>query len=281
MGLVESRPVVQAMFLSRFLIGAVLTGRAGDHLAAVALGAAGWLAGSVAVYAFNGLMDVTEDRENRSARPIATGRLSLVSAAIFTCSAAVLALGLSIAAGIGIDIASFLGLGYVYSGPPRPAKRSGVTASAVVGLLGIVTFCAGAHSAQGDSRAAVVFGLVISCWMGLVGALAKDIGDVPGDALAGRRTFAVRCGIAPVARCTAVTAVLIAVAGITASALTAPVLFPSCWCWPGGSVRVAGSCRALPAQPARVIARNPYRSFMVTQYAVTATLIVTLLAEMR
>lgn len=274
-GLLESRPVVQVMFLSRFLAGAVLTGRAGAHLVSVAGGAVGWFAAAVAVYVFNGIMDVAEDRGNGSRRPIASGRLPRASAAIFTGCAAALALGIGTTAGIAVDALLFLGLGYLYSGPPRPAKGAGVATCAVIAALGLATFWAGARAAHGHSAAAVVFGLVMSGWMGLVGALAKDITDVPGDALAGRHTFAVRYGIVPVARCTAALAVAVAVAGVTATALTAPVLLPSMLVLTLGACRVAGDCRSLSGE----MPRNPYHSFMAAQYATIAALGLTLLAR--
>jgi 4-hydroxybenzoate polyprenyltransferase len=275
MGLLESRPLVQVMFLSRFLAGAALTGRAGAHLASVAAGAVAWFAAAVAVYVFNGIMDVAEDRGNGSRRPIASGRLPRASAAIFTSCAAALALGIGTTAGIAVGALLFLGLGYLYSGPPRPAKRSGVATCAVIAALGLVTFWAGARAAQGHSVAAAVFGLVMSGWMGLVGALAKDITDMPGDALAGRHTFAVRYGIIPVARGAAAFAFAVAVAGVTAATLTAPVLLPSMLVLTVGAGRIAGDCRSLAGETPR----NPYRSFMAAQYAAIAVLGITLLAR--
>lgn len=279
MGLLESRPLVQVMFVSRFLAGAVLTGGVGEHGASVVTGTVAWFSASVSVYVFNGVMDVAEDRANRSRRPIASGRLPRANTLVFMGCATVLALGLGTAVGIVIDVALFLGLGYLYSGPPLPAKRSGPAASAVITGLGLTTFWAGAHTAQGSSPDAVVFGLVMSGWMGLVGALAKDIGDVPGDALAGRRTFAVRYGIVPVARSTAVLAVVVGAAGIAASALTAPILLPSMLVLAICSLRLAGRCRSLAVHSALTTTRDPYRTFMAAQYAVTGTLGITLLAH--
>jgi 4-hydroxybenzoate polyprenyltransferase/chlorophyll synthase/homogentisate solanesyltransferase/geranylgeranylglycerol-phosphate geranylgeranyltransferase len=274
MGLLESRPLVQVMFLSRFLAGAALTGRAGEHLGPVAAGAVAWLAAAVAVYVFNGVMDVAEDRGNGSRRPIASGRLPRAGAAIFTACTAGLTLGIGATAGILAEVLLFLGLGYLYSGPPRPAKRSGTAACAVIAALGLVTVWAGMRAAQGYSTSAVVFGLVVSGWMGLVGALAKDVTDVPGDTLAGRDTFAVRHGIVRVARYTAALAITVALAGVAAAALTAPVLLPAMLVLAAGAGRVAADCRTVAGSAPR----DPYRSFMATQYATIATLAVTLLA---
>ena len=141
----------------------------------------------------------------------------------------------------------------------------------------MITFYAGTRAAQASSPAAVVFGLVVSGWMALVGALAKDISDVPGDALGGRRTFPVRYGIISVARCTAVLAVVVGAAGVATSFLTAPILLPSMLVLAIGAYWVAGKCHSLVGPPADADPRAPYHSFMVTQYAVTAVLWITLL----
>jgi 4-hydroxybenzoate polyprenyltransferase len=278
MGLLESRPAVQVIFLNRFLAGAVLTGSADKHLRSIAAGAAAWVAAAVAVYVFNGMMDVVEDRGNGSPRPIASGRLRLRGAGTFTGCAAILAAVLGIGAGVGIEVGLFLCLCYLYSGPPRPAKGSGAAALTVIASLGLVTFYAGTRAAHASSPAAVVFGLVMSGWMTLVGALAKDISDVPGDALGGRRTFPVRYGIISVARCTIVLAAVVGAAGIAASFLTAPILLPSMLVLAVGAYRVVAKCRSLAIAPAAAEQlRAPYQGFMVTQYAVTAVIWITLL----
>lgn len=275
MGLRESRPLVQVIFLSRFLFGAILAGGADSHLISVAVGAVAWFAATVTVYVFNGIMDVVEDRANASRRPIASGRLPRTEAAIFTGCAAVLALALGTTAGIGIDVALFLGLGYFYSGPPQPAKRVGVATCAVIATLGLTTFWAGARAAHGHSATAIVFGLVMSGWMGLVGALAKDVTDVRGDELAGRRTFAVRYGIGPVARCAAVLAVAVAAAGVTAAALTASILLPCMLVLTVGAGKVAADYRSLAGDKPR----DPYSAFMATQYATVIALGITLVVH--
>ncbi|MER5704057.1 UbiA family prenyltransferase [Micromonospora sp. NPDC002296] len=275
MGLLESRPLVQVMFLSRFLAGAALTGQARAHLAAVAVGAVAWSSAAVAVYIFNGVMDVAEDRGNGSHRPIASGRLPRSSAAALAGGTAALALGAGAVAGIEVEVLIFLGLGFVYSGPPFPAKRQGMAASVVVAGLGLLTFLGGMGAAQGFSAAAVVFGLVMSGWMGLVGALAKDLTDVPGDAVAGRRTFAVRHGVGPVARYTAVLAVGVAATGLTAAALAAPILLPSMLVLTAAAFRLAVDCRSLTGNALA----QPYRSFMAGQYGAVAALGLSLVAR--
>jgi hypothetical protein len=49
LGLIESRPIVQVMFVSRFLAAALLGGGTIHHAGAIAAGAIAWFAAAVAV----------------------------------------------------------------------------------------------------------------------------------------------------------------------------------------------------------------------------------------
>src|SRR2546423_11576812 len=81
LGLAEARPVVQVIFMLRFTAGAVL---ADPERTTVRpqfwAGAAAWYCATVAIYLYNGVTDVVEDRANHSRRPIAGGRLSVAAA---------------------------------------------------------------------------------------------------------------------------------------------------------------------------------------------------------
>jgi 4-hydroxybenzoate polyprenyltransferase len=273
LGFEESRPVVQVVFMGRFIAAVLLAGHAARDPRVVTIGAMAWLAATVAVYAFNGMMDVAEDKGNDSRRPIASGRLTMRGAALFTAVVALTALAAGAVADIIVQIVVFLALGYAYSAPPRPAKRRGPTASMVIAALGLVTFWAGAQTGGGLTTAGVVFALVMSGWMGLVGAVVKDLGDVAGDALAGRRTFAVRHGAVQVACWGAGLAVAVGLSGVAAALAGAPSLLPSMLVLTAGAV-VLSACCARVGRRLDGWSRSPYRAFMVAQYSAILTLIV-------
>src|SRR5215475_446912 len=196
---VEARPVVQVMFLLRFGAGVALAG-GGEPLRVLA-GFVCWACATFFTYLINGVADVVEDRVNGSRRPIARGDLAPEVAAAVAWYAAVLAVLLGLALGLttGLLVVTFLACGYVYSGKPFSCKRFTGTAVAVVLLAGGLTYAAGYEVGAGSnggivSGALVLFGTAMSLWMGLVGALAKDMSDAAGDRAAGRLTVACRWG---------------------------------------------------------------------------------------
>lgn len=270
--------MVQVMCIARFLSAVALSWDAGHHTFGITLGLISCLAASVAAYVFNGIADMSEDSENGSTRPIASGRLPVLQAVRFTSVVAVLAMAAGIAAGIGVEVAAYLALGYLYSGPPRPAKRSGVMASIVIAGLGGTVFWAGA-AASGNAYVAdvVLFGTVMSAWMGMVGALLKDLNDVPGDAQAGRRTFAVLFGNAIVAYWAAASGAALAVGGVVAAGLLAPILLPSMAVFAAGATVVSSKSIHLARRGQGADLRAPYRAFMVVQYVSIAALWVTII----
>src|SRR2546421_12727510 len=87
-------------------------------------------------------------------------------------------------------------------------------------------FAAGGAAGGGTATAAtlLVFAVAMSCWMGLVGALAKDFTDVYGDAMVGRRTSAVVRGVRRTAVRLSVNAVGVGVGFLVAARFFAPVL---------------------------------------------------------
>jgi len=112
-----------------------------------------------------------------------------------------------------------------------------------------------------------VFAIAMSAWMGLVGAVAKDFADVPGDLHTGRRTCAVVKGVQFAARRLSVNALLVAAGFVVAAALVDHVLL-----WPATAVLFGAGAIALACRPGSAEARprRPYRTFMVTQYAAHA-----------
>ncbi|SEM67217.1 4-hydroxybenzoate polyprenyltransferase/chlorophyll synthase/homogentisate solanesyltransferase/geranylgeranylglycerol-phosphate geranylgeranyltransferase [Streptacidiphilus jiangxiensis] len=279
----EARPVVQIVFLMRFVTGLLfqvvaLQRRPGIPIDPVhlLLGPIAWTLAVLAVYLVNGVMDVAEDRANGSSRPIASGALPLRAAATVVVLLAVLALAFG-AAVPGLDwcVAGMLLLGHLYSGPPLPAKRTTLTAAATVVGMGLLTYLGGALSAGGSvTTGLLVFGGAMSAWMGCVGAVSKDLGDIPGDAVGGRRTLAVVHGERAARRTTAVGALAVGAAALGASALWAPLCLAGTVPLAAGAVWVALRCRRPD------VGRAPYRAFMITQYAAHASMIAALLARL-
>ncbi|MYR39288.1 hypothetical protein GTX14_28195 [Streptomyces sp. SID4944] len=125
----EARPLVQVMFVLRFVTGALLTASAAHHrvdLLHLLLGAVAWWAATVSVYIFNGVSDLREDRANRSERPLASGQLGESAARRAVALTALAGLVFGCAAGweVAESAAVFLVLGYVYSAPPSPPSAA-------------------------------------------------------------------------------------------------------------------------------------------------------------
>jgi 4-hydroxybenzoate polyprenyltransferase len=283
--LIEARPVVAVMFALRYLAAAALAG-AGQRTTVVHVlaGAVLWELAVLSTYIVNGTTDVAEDRINRSNRPIASGRLALVSArrAAVVSAVGAVAGGLALGPVFCCLVLAFLGVGYLYSAPPLCAKRNAVTCALTGVLLALLTYVA-AYAAAGDgsvSRTGMIFCVVTALWTGIVGSVTKDIPDAVGDKAAGRRTTAVMLGEAGARILACGVAVTIGAAFTGAAALAAPVLLPAAAAMLGGAVLVSiVTCparRAAPATAGTGRGRQPYRAFMVTQYLTHLCLIVTL-----
>lgn len=278
--LLEARPPVIAIFVLRYLAGVLLASVAHRvSVDRVVLGAFGWACVTVAIYLYNGITDRREDVVNGSNRPIADGTLPVRFAACFALTAAVA--GLLCAAALGAAEACaalvLLALGQIYSGPPFRLKRRFYAASLVGGSGGLITYAAGALGAGGEiGIRLVVFGGAMSLWMGLVGGIAKDLPDEPGDRAAGRRTWPVVFGARKARALMRAAAALVGAGFATAAALWSAGLL---WCalvvaLGAGGVIVAAQgsqCADLRERSGR-----PYRAFMWTQHLSHLVLVGTL-----
>jgi 4-hydroxybenzoate polyprenyltransferase len=269
----EARPCVLCIFLLRFAAGALLTDRATDPIDLVRLCASAlvWVTAIFFAYLLNGVMDVREDRINGSGRPIARGALPRTFAAQI-CAAAV---ALSLAGGCllgfrtALVVALVLVVGWLYSGPPAYLKRHTAGTAAGGGALGLLTYLAGLAASPRPAPTAgfVVFGVTMSMWMAIVGAPAKDLSDIPGDAAAGRRTLAVMWGEERVRWLVMCTALLTA-GGFSAMAWTAvPALRGPGAALTAGALGVVITSGTRLTRGSRTSRRRPYRAFMVGQYA--------------
>ncbi|MFI6499720.1 UbiA family prenyltransferase [Nonomuraea typhae] len=282
--MVEARPAVLTVSALRFLVGVVLsmpvTGPA-DPLK-VAQGTAAWVLSIFAIYLFNGVNDVAEDRVNGSTRPIAWGALDPRSASYVAAAAAALALGatLDLPAPMTGIIGANLVLGYLYSGPPAPLKESSCATVAVLVVSGLLSYLGGFTIASGGQAVAAPTGLLVFAalsvgWMTLVGVPAKDLSDCAGDAAAGRRTIVVTRGARAATWFMSVSASLLVVGVFAAVALLGAALLGVALAALAGAVAVIGAGRRVRSGwTERREQRRPYRAFMVTQHLVHITALI-------
>ncbi|MEU1288836.1 UbiA family prenyltransferase [Kitasatospora sp. NPDC005856] len=275
--LVESRPVVQVVFLMRFLVGVVcgVVGADDWSWSGVLLGGLAMTCAVMAAYLLNGVMDIAEDRANGSRRPIARGALPVRTAVagVWVLSGAALGLSILVPGEFWFIVLSLF-LGYAYSVPPLAAKRRTATSAAAVITMGASSYLSGAVSAGGGiAEEPLVFCGLLALWMGFVGAVTKDLGDIAGDREAGRRTIAVVYGERAARLFAAASAVVLGTAGLLLGLHTEPVLLAGALPLALGAGWVAVRC----LWPDTDQARGPYRAFMVTQYAANAGLALGLL----
>lgn len=280
---VEARPSVLAISMLRFLTGAVLAVpvAAVPDPARVAQGAVAWVLSTLAIYLFNGVTDVTEDRINGSRRPIARGDLEPRAAMTVVLVAA----GLSLAATLGLPaqvtwmVGANLVLGYLYSGPPFHLKSGSGATIIVLCISGLLSYWCGFFVSTGGERVStplelIVFAVAATYWMTLVGVPAKDLSDIEGDAAAGRRTIGVTLGERTSRYVMSVAAAVLAAAfGATILILGIP-LIGAFVAMSAGAAAVIVSGRAASSKGSRRHQRRPYRVFMATQHLVHITALI-------
>lgn len=270
----ESRPIVQVTIVGRFLAGSLLVWPAPEKMRwQVPIATIAWLAAGVAVYLFNGAADAVEDRANASTRPIASGRVANRDALLVVQGTIVLSLALSATTGIIIQAVTFLMLGYAYSGPPFLAKGHWAAASICIGASGAVTFWAASQAVGHISAEAIIAGAALAAWMGLVGALVKDLSDTEGDRISGRKTYAVVFGEYRTGRYAAAFALIIGLLASVASARLTPFALPVMVTLLAGGILIAIRSNRNASSARRYDARAQYRIFMLTQHVAVLVLI--------
>lgn len=267
--LLEARPAVQGIFLLRFLAGASFSGPLLDGATTASLyaGAALWGCVTLSIYILNGVMDVEEDRINRSARPVARGDLTVAQAAAAAMILATLGLVGTLVLEMGWNVTAMLALGWLYSGPPLYLKRWPAGLAAVAILGGLLTYHAGyvANEAADGFSELGVFGGVMALWMGLVGQ-TKDLSDVEGDREAGRRSGPVAWGEDLARLLYSGIAFSLSAAYLVWAALYAPGLLGSAAMLMLGALGVAAATLGPWSKGDRTKRRRPYKVFMLTQY---------------
>lgn len=269
--LVEARPAVLVICLFRFLAGGLLADRRGPtDVAGVAAGAAGWLAATFAIYVYNGVTDREEDVANGSRRPIASGALPVRPAALAAgiATAAALIGGAFQSMTQLLALVVYLAVGYAYSGAPFRIKRSYAMVPPSLAVLGLATYFAGASAAgHRPGRDLVVFAGANALWMAAVGGVAKDMSDVRGDRLAGRRSWPVVLGFGRTRVVLAAAATTVAAGFGVATLHYAAGLGGCAVVMSVGAVAISAACRAIREDASRPVRRLPYRAFMWTQHA--------------
>jgi len=276
----ETRPCVQAIFLIRFLAGALTAGgerTPGWAVHLIGPGAA-WFLATLFAYGINGVTDVAEDRVNRTGRPIARGDLSPRVAAYLTWLSGTGALAIALLHGDGRLVGyvlAYLLLGYAYSARPFQLKCTTLGAAGSVLLMGLLTYAAGWAAAGVDrpSGAAVVLAVAMSLWMCVVGAVTKDFSHARGDAAAGRRTSVTAWGAGTARTVAAVGALTVATGFVTAAVRWQLLLVPAAVLL-AGACTVAVLCWTTRNDERR--GRTPYRAFMVSQHLGHAGLLASL-----
>ena len=267
----EARPGVQGIFLLRFVAGASFSGPHlyGETNFSLLAGATLWVCATTSIYIFNGIMDVEEDRINGSSRPIASGKLGVAQAAgVAGCLGILSILGcFALGSTLGWSVAVLLALGWVYSGPPFCLKRW-PSGWAVLGIsAALITYNAGYISNGGGMTTLdfLIFATVMALWLGIV-SQTKDLSDIEGDKLAGRRSGPVVWG-EDVARLVFSGAAL-SLAGVytLSAALFAPSLLVPALVLTVGAAILAVVTLSPWSRGDKARRRRSYRAFMFTQY---------------
>jgi 4-hydroxybenzoate polyprenyltransferase len=275
----EARPSVQLMFQARFAVGAVLCGLHANGITwRTTLAAAVWSFATMFIYLFNGYADAGEDTANGSRRPVASGLVSPNTAKIcaYGCAAAALAGSMVVGGLMPLLTAGVLALGYAYSAPPFALKNRTAGTMFAVSAAGILTYLAPLMITWngGANLELLTFGIAMSLWMTMVGALVKDLSDIPGDKANGRRTAAIKWGENHVRLLASFSALFVGIALFAVADEWARTLVSVAVVLVLGAIVLAVCTLSAMSYGSRGRRRRPYRVFMVTQYATHAVAVI-------
>lgn len=276
----EARPVVQAIFQIRFAAGFVLAQvDAGVRVTPAAVAAAvAWLCATWVVYLLNGISDVAADRRNGGSRPLARGELSTDAAAHMCVVLAVVALvtAATVATTMVLLVVAMMVLGWLYSMGTKPQKANLAGFCLVVVGGGLLTYLAGCQAAGPHlpRPELVIFAGAMSTWMALAGN-TKDLADLVGDRATGRRTLPVLLGDRRARWAMAGLVGTLAAAFVVVAWLVEPVLLPAALLLAAGAAALIVCLHHRFSTGARGRMRRPYKVFMITQYAINLTVMVT------
>jgi geranylgeranylglycerol-phosphate geranylgeranyltransferase len=155
-------------------------------LSAIAIGAVG--------NTWNDIRDVTADRINRPARPLAAGKVSRGTADFVLFAGTLLGLVAAALVGGRQVLAALAALAVMFSYSPLLKPHPVVGNLAVALVAGSPPFY-GALAA--GSPAAGVVPWILAAWLHLVREVVKDVEDEAGDRAIGRRTLPIAVGRRP------------------------------------------------------------------------------------
>ena len=275
----EARPAVQGIFLLRLLAGAFFMGSVFSSESSFPLlcGAISWMCATTAVYLYNGVQDVEEDRANGSLRPIARRSLHPSQAMVAVCGLG--ALSLVVGGFVHRDLlwgaAAMLVMGWAYSGPPFYLKRWPAALAIIASVSAILTYNAGyaLGGGEGGKTPLLLFATATALWMGLVGQ-TKDLSDIVGDELSGRRSLPVVWGEGVARIAVSCVALILACCFLLVSVYVERGLLLPAILMLFGAIAVSALSLGPWGRGGKSRSRRPYRAFMVTQYVVNTAVIV-------
>src|SRR4051812_49546823 len=180
---------------------------------------------------FDGVRGVDTVQRAGPRRAVASGLVSppKMLAAVFVAMAVAAGAGLALAAAVSwwlllIGLGSFVAL-LGYSGGPRPYASEGLGEIFVFLFFGLVATAGSAYVQHMDIPASAWVGGVATGLLAVAILVVNDLRDVPTDAVAGKRTLAVRIGEAH----TRALFVGLIAAGLLLAAVGVPVAAHSGW----------------------------------------------------
>lgn len=153
----------------------------------------------------NDLFDLPADRINRPTRPIVRGTVTPATARALALVAGGLGLVAARAAGREVFILAVVAL-LVMTVYSPVLKARGPAGNVAVAFVGGLPLLYGATAAGAPTAGLLPFAL--GGWLHLTREVAKDVDDLSGDVVLGRRTLAVRWGAARAGRTAALLGVL-------------------------------------------------------------------------
>lgn len=149
----------------------------------------------MAVYIYNDVMDYEYDRINELKRPVATGEVTRVEAAILALSFAVIGVVLSVFTNkeTFILVLLFLTLGFLYSTPPIRLKHRFMAKPLVTAVGGFICSLIGG-TFIGNLSIQIIYAGFIFFMLLIAGSSLVDLADIKGDKVGGVKNLMVLYG---------------------------------------------------------------------------------------